>query len=30
MLLKDLSGQVAMDDNWRLQETAETDAPRPH
>ena len=30
MLLKELSGQVAMDDNWRALEAAETDAPRPH
>lgn len=30
MLLKDLSGKVVMDDNWCLQESAETDAPRPH
>ena len=30
MLLKELSGQVAMDDNWRTLEAAETDAPRPH
>lgn len=30
MLLKDLTGKVAMDDNWRLRESAETDAPRPH
>jgi hypothetical protein len=30
MLLKELSGQLAMDDNWRALEAAETDAPRPH
>ena len=30
MRLKELSGQVAMDDNWRALEAAETDAPRPH
>ena len=30
MLLKELSGQVAMEDNWRTLEAAETDAPRPH
>ena len=30
MRLKELSGQVAMDDNWRSLEAAETDAPRPH
>ena len=30
MRLKELSGKVAMDDNWRALETAETDAPRPH
>ncbi len=30
MRLKELSGQVAIDDNWRALEAAETDAPRPH
>ena len=30
MRLKELSGQVAMDDNWRALEAAETDAPHPH
>jgi len=30
MRLKELSGQVAMDDNWRALESAETDGPRPH
>jgi hypothetical protein len=30
MRLKELSGQVAMDDNWRALEAAETDAPRSH
>ena len=29
MRLKDLSGKVAMDDNWRALEAAETDAPGP-
>ena len=28
--LKELSGQVMMDDNWRTLEAAETDGPRPH
>ena len=28
--LKELSGQVAMDDNWHALEAAEMDAPRPH
>ena len=30
MRLKKLSGQVAMDDNWRALEAAETDGTRPH
>jgi hypothetical protein len=32
MRLKELSGQIAMDDNWRSLETAETDGrgPRRH
>ena len=30
MRLKEVSGQVAMDDNWRSLEAAETDAPGPH
>jgi hypothetical protein len=30
MRLKDLSGQVAMEENWREIEAAETDADRPH
>ena len=30
MRLKELSGQVALDDNWRSLEAAETDAPGPH
>jgi hypothetical protein len=29
MRLKELSGQVAVDDNWCALEAAETDAPRP-
>jgi hypothetical protein len=29
MRLKELSGQVGMDDNWRALEAAETDALRP-
>lgn len=29
MRLKELSGQVAMDDNWRALEAAETDATGP-
>ena len=29
MRLKELSGQVAMDDNWRALEAAETNEPRP-
>ena len=30
MRLKELSGQVAMDDNWRVLESAETDGACPH
>ena len=30
MRLKELSGQVAMDDNWRALEAAETDGTHPH
>jgi hypothetical protein len=30
MRLKDLSGQVVMEDNWRTLEAAETDADRSH
>jgi hypothetical protein len=30
MRLKDLSGQVAMTDNWSSLEAAETNARRPH
>jgi len=30
MRLKEISGQVAMDDNWPSLEAAETDAPGPH
>jgi hypothetical protein len=30
MRLKELSGQVAMDDNWHALEAAETDAPGAH
>ena len=29
MRLKELSGQVTMEDNWRVMEAAETDASRP-
>ena len=29
MRLKDFSGNVTMDDNWRALEAAETDAPGP-
>jgi hypothetical protein len=29
MRLKELSGQVVMEDNWRVMEDAEGDAPRP-
>ena len=29
MRLKELSGQVVMDDNWHALEAAETDAPGP-
>ena len=28
--LKELSGQVTMEDNWRVMEDAETDESRPH
>ena len=30
MRLKEMSGQVAMQDNWRVMEDAETDASSPH
>ena len=30
MRLKELSGQVRMEENWRDLEAAETDANRPH
>jgi len=30
MLLKEMSGKVAMQDNWRVMEDAETDASGPH
>ncbi len=29
MRLKEVSGQIAMNDNWRSLEAAETDAPGP-
>ena len=29
MRLKEMSGQVAMEDNWRVMEDAETDASSP-
>jgi hypothetical protein len=30
MRLKELSGQMSMEANWRELETTETDAHRPH